>query len=83
MYQTIKKFLYTDNACHILVAYTFVLTLNILTFNLIKAVLITAILSLMKEAADLVLDKTVWKENIKDLLFDSIGIGLAVLIVCI
>lgn len=78
IYQTIKQFLYTDKACHILVAYTIMLTVYLRTRNLKISILTTVALSIFKEILDLMFNNQGWLEATQDLFFDLIGIVIAI-----
>ena len=81
IYQSIKHFLYTDKACHILVAYTIMLTVYLKTRNLKLCILSTILLSIVKEILDLVFNSQGWLEAAQDFFFDLIGIAIAIFMI--
>ena len=78
IYQQLKDLFYNDKVCHVLIAYTIMVTLYLKTRNLKLCILSTVLLSILKEILDLLLNHQGWLEIFKDLLSDLVGIIIAI-----
>jgi len=81
MYQTLKTLVYNDKVCHVLVAYTIMITIYLKTSDLRLSILLTALLGIFKEILDIVINHHAWLEASKDFLSDLVGMAIAFLVI--
>lgn len=78
---TIKNFTQLDGLLHFLACAIIIFTFAPILDNIGGAVIIATVVALTKEYVDILILRTnTWKQSLKDILFDVLGIIYAVLI---
>lgn len=78
---TIKNFIQLDGLLHFLSCAVIVFTFTPILDNIGNAVIVATVVALTKEYIDMLILRTnTWKQSLKDILFDALGIIYAVLI---
>jgi hypothetical protein len=79
---SIKKFIQFDSILHFLACAIIIFTFFPLVDNVGNAVIIATVVALAKEYLDmLILRSNTWKQSLKDILFDALGVIYAVLFI--
>jgi hypothetical protein len=79
---SIKNFIQFDSILHFLACAIIIFTFFPLVDNVGNAVIIATVVALAKEYLDmLILRSNTWKQSLKDILFDALGVIYAVLFI--
>ena len=79
---SIKKFVQLDGLLHFLACAIIIFTFFPLLDNIGNAVIVATVVALAKEYLDMLILRTnTWKQSLKDILFDAIGVIYAVLFI--
>lgn len=79
---SIKNFIQIDSILHFLACAIIIFTFFPLLDNIGNAVIVATVVALTKEYFDIFIKRSnTWKQSLKDILFDALGIIYAVLII--
>jgi hypothetical protein len=77
------NFVKLDGLLHFLACAFIIFTFAPIVDSVGNAVIIATVVALSKEYVDLLMLRTnTWKQSLKDVLFDALGVGYAVLFLC-
>lgn len=80
IFKFLKNFVQLDGVLHFLACAVIVFTFFPILDNIGNAVIVATVVALAKEYLDILIKRTnTWKQSLKDILFDTLGIGYAVL----
>lgn len=78
--KSIKNFVQLDGVLHFLACATIVFTFAPILHNIGNAVIVATVIALSKEYLDILIKRVnTFKQSLKDILFDALGVGYAVL----
>lgn len=82
-FQAIKNFVQTDSLLHFLACTIIIFTFFPLLNSVVNAVIVATVVALTKEYIDIFIKRSNnFKQSLKDILFDALGIAYAVLFLC-
>ncbi len=80
IFKSIKNFVGLDGVLHFLACAVIVFTFSPILDNIGNAVIVATVVALAKEYLDILIKRVnTFKQSLKDVLFDALGVGYAVL----